>query len=227
MTTSGTATFNLDIAEIAEDAFDRAGIAFRTGYHMKTARRSLNLLTAELSNYGINLWTIDSGTIPLVIGTDTYSLPVDTIDLLDVSFRKNQGISSQFDIPLERIGVGTYANFSNKLQSGTPQQYYVARTLTPTITIYPVFNLTGTYKLVYWRLRRMQDAGAGGANTMDIPSRFLPVIVTGLAYQIASKYAPDRMQATLGEYQRQLQLAMDEDRDRSSFFIKPTSAYSM
>lgn len=216
MTTSGTATFNLDIAEIAEEAFERAGLELRSGYDMKTARRSLNLLAAEWSNLGLNLWTVATGSISLVPGTTTYNLPADTIDVIEHVIRTNNS-GQNTDITMQRISVSDYAAIPTKSTQGRPLQIYVNRQIQPTVTVWPVPDSSTTYTLVYWYLRRIEDTGASAANTADIPVRFLPALVAGLAYYIALKNpdASDRVQMLKGLYEEQFQLAASEDRDRA------------
>ena len=140
MTTSGTATFNMDFTEIAEEAWERAGREMRSGYDLRTARRSMNLLTIEWQNRGINMWTIDEGTVNLVEGTATYALPADTIDLLEHVIRTNSGnVSTQSDLSISRISVSTYASIPNKLTKGRPIQIYIDRgQANPSATVWPV-----------------------------------------------------------------------------------------
>jgi hypothetical protein len=216
MTTSGTATFNLDIAEIAEEAFERAGLELRSGYDMKTARRSLNLMAAEWSNLGLNLWTVATGSISLVPGTTTYNLPADTIDVIEHVIRTNNS-GQNTDITMQRISVSDYAAIPTKSTQGRPLQIYVNRQIQPTVTVWPVPDSSTPYTLVYWYLRRIEDTGASAANTADIPVRFLPALVAGLAYYIALKNpeASDRIQMLKGLYEEQFQLAASEDRDRA------------
>lgn len=216
MTTSGTATFNLDFAEIAEEAFERAGLELRSGYDMKTARRSLNLLAAEWSNMGLNLWTVASGTITLVPGTATYNLPADTIDVLEHVIRTNNG-GQNTDIAIQRISVSDYSAIPTKSNTGRPIQIYVNRQIQPTVTLWPVPDSSQPYTLAYWYVRRIQDTGASAANTPDIPVRFLPALIAGLAYQIALKNpeASDRISMLKAIYEEQFQLAASEDRDRA------------
>ena len=192
MTTSSTATFDLDLNEIVEEAFERAGSELRSGYDLKTARRSLNLLFAEWANRGINLWTIESGTQLLTSGTATYDLPVDTVDLIEHVIRTGSG-TSQIDVSISRISVATYAAIPSKTSTGKPVQIYIDRKSGatessgiqyPSVTLWPVPDDADTYTLVYWRLARMLDAGTG-VNTQDIPYRFLHALVAGLAYYLA------------------------------------------
>ena len=229
MTTTGTATFNLDLNDLVEEAFERAGSELRTGYDLRTARRSLNLLTIEWANRGINLWTIEQGQIPLVTGQVVYPLPIDTIDLLDQVIRTNAGsASNQTDINISRISESTYSTIPNKLTQGRPIQVWINRQSgattptgvnAPTINIWPTPNAPDNqYMFVYWRLRRINDAG-DGSNTQDIPFRFLPAMVAGLAYYLSVKIQgtdPNRVMGLKADYEQQFQLASEEDRDKSS-----------
>jgi hypothetical protein len=235
MTTSGTSSFDLQITDLFEEAYERAGSEMRSGYDFRTARRSFNLLSTEWANRGINLWTVESGSIPLVAGTATYNLPVDTIDLIEHVIRQNPGnASTQTDISISRISVSTYSTIPNKLNTGRPIQVYINRqsgatTPTgvqyPTITVWPV-PPDNTYTFVYWRLRRMQDAG-NGSETADIPARFLPALTAGLAYQIAMKLpeSAPRLPMLQAEYERQWQLASEEDREKAPVRFVPRNTF--
>jgi hypothetical protein len=237
MTTSGTSTFNLDLAELVEEAFERCGKELRTGYDLRTARRSLNLLTIEWANRGINLWTIEQGSIPMVTGQSTYNLPVDTIDLLDTVIRTGTG-QGQTDINISRISESTYSTIPNKLAQGRPIQVWINRqsgadypvtgTNNPKVVVWPTPNSPGNqYTFVYWRLRRIQDAG-GGVSTQDIPFRFLTCMVAGLAFYLASKLpdmAPDRILFLKSEYEQQFQLAADEDREKAPIRFVPRNSF--
>lgn len=235
MTTSGTTTFNLDINNLLEEAFERAGAELRTGYDLKTARRSLDLMTIEWANRGVNLWTIEQGTIPLVQGQITYNLPVDTIDLLDHVIRTQSGVQ-QTDININRISVDTYATIPNKNVQGRPIQVWIDRQsgavepgtgiAYPTINVWPVPDQNNYYTFVYWRLRRIQDAG-NGTNTPDIPFRFLPAMVAGLAFHLSVKL-PDgmtRMPMLKQMYDEAWQLASDEDREKAPLRIAPRQMF--
>jgi hypothetical protein len=226
MTTSGTSVFNLDFAEIAEEAFERAGVELRSGYDMRTARRSLNLLCAEWSNLGLNLWTIDTGSISLVPGTATYSLPADTIDVIEHVIRTNSS-GQNTDINMQRISVSDYAAIPTKSSQGYPLQIYVNRQIQPTLTIWPVPDSSTPYTLVYWYLRRIEDTGASAANTADIPVRFLPALISGLAYHIALKRpeATDRISMLKQMYEEAFQIAASEDRDRAPDRFIPFMGY--
>lgn len=235
MTTSGTTAFNLDINNLLEEAFERAGAELRTGYDLKTARRSLDLMTIEWANRGVNLWTIEQGTIPLVQGQITYNLPVDTIDLLDHVIRTQSGVQ-QTDININRISVDTYATIPNKNVQGRPIQVWIDRQsgavepgtgiAYPTINVWPVPDQNNYYTFVYWRLRRIQDAG-NGINTPDIPFRFLPAMVAGLAFHLSVKL-PDgmtRMPMLKQMYDEAWQLASDEDREKAPLRIAPRQMF--
>lgn len=243
MTTSGSAGFNLDLNDIVEEAFERCGSQLRSGYDLRTARRSLNLLTIEWSNRGINLWTIEEGAIQMATGQATYDLPVDTIDLLDHVVRTNAGTANQIDININRISESTYSTIPNKLATGRPIQVWINRqsgatypgtpsniVAYPQINVWPTPNAPGDqYTFVYWRLRRIQDAG-DGVNTQDIPFRFLNAMVAGLSYYLAAKIPGVDMQravALKADYDQQLQLAMDEDREKASIrFVPRNFSYS-
>lgn len=246
MTTSGTNTFNLDLNNLIEEAFERAGVEIRTGYDFRTARRSLNLLTIEWANRGINLWTIEEGTIALTQGTITYALPVDTIDLIEHVVRTQTG-QEQTDININRISVSTYASIPNKNAQGRPIQVWIDRQSgakypingnepnttnpntgvnPPNINVWPAPDQSNYYTFVYWRMRRMQDAG-NGTNTQDIPFRMLPCLVAGLAYYIAMKI-PDalpRLEMLKMSYEEQWQLASGEDREKAPLRLVPREMF--
>lgn len=304
MATSGIATFNLDLTEIVEEAFERAGSELRTGYDLRTARRSLNLLFADWANRGVNMWTFDQGTINLVPGQNTYPLPTDTVDLLEHVIRTGAGnAATQADLTITRISVSTYATIPNKLQQARPIQVWIQRldgqtsavgttisaTITstattiavtsaaslpatgfilvgsetigygyasgntlyncvrgqnnttaaahtagdgvyvqnlPAITVWPTPDNSQTYQFVYWRLRRIDDVG-GGVNTMDVPFRFLPCMVAGLAYYLALKVpnGSQRLDILKAQYDEAWQLAADEDREKASVRFVPRQAY--
>lgn len=197
----------------------------RSAYDLRTARRSLNLLFADWANRGVNLWTLDSGTIPLVASTATYTLPEDTVDLLDTVVRINNGVvATQNDQPLTRISNSVYTSTPNKLNTGRPLQMVVTRGITaPTVTLYPVPDDVQTYTLVYWRLRRIQDAGPGAAVTHDIPFRMLPALTSGLAYYLAFKIpgAAERIPVLKEVYDEDWMRASNEDREKAAYRIRP------
>jgi hypothetical protein len=304
MTISGTASFNLDLAEIVEEAFERCGSELRTGYDLRTARRSLNLMFADWANRGVNMWTFEQGTINLTPGLATYALPTDTVDLLEHVIRTGAGsASTQADLTITRISVSTYATIPNKLQQARPIQLWFQRldgqrsaigtTLTstitstdttitvastaglattgfvligaetinygsisgnqllyctrgqagttaashtagapvyaqnlPSVTVWPTPDNSQTYQLVYWRMRRIDDAG-GGVNTMDVPFRFLNCMVAGLAYYLALKI-PDgaqRLDVLKAQYDEAWQLASDEDREKAAVRFVPRQMF--
>lgn len=224
MTTSGTATWTPDIAEIIEEAYERAGVEVRTGYQYKSARRSLNLLMQEWANRGINLWTVEQGTLSLTQGTASYSLPTDTVDLVEHVIRQNDGnTSSQTDLQIARISLPTYATIPNKLATGRPVQIYIDRqTTTPLVKVWPTPS-DNSYALVYWRLRRIEDAGATGSNTVDVPFRFVPALIAGLAYNLALKTpeSVDRLPMLKAMYDEAFDLASREDREKAAWRIVP------
>ena len=235
MTTSGTESFNLDLNDIIEEAFERCGVEVRTGYEHRTARRSLNLLTIEWANRGINLWTIEQGSIPMVQGQIVYDLPVDTIDLLDQVIRTQSGVN-QTDINISRISVSTYATIPNKNTQGRPIQVWVNRqsgatepvtgVANPQINVWPTPDQSDFYTFVYWRLRRIQDAGTG-ATTQDIPFRMLNCLVAGLAYYLSLKIpeAANRIEMLKMAYEEQWLLASSEDREKASLRLAPRELF--
>lgn len=236
MTTTGTALFNIDLSEIIEEAFERAGSELRSGYDFKTARRSLNLLLIEWNNKGINLWCVEQGQIVLNTGVATYPLPVDTVDLLDHVIRTGSG-QNQSDITISRISGSTYSTIPNKNALGKPIQVWINRqsgATTPTGVASPTINVWPTpqapdsqYTFVYWRLRRMQDAG-NGVNTQDIPYLFLPALVAGLAYYLSMKLPGmdlQRAQVLKAVYDEQFQLAADENREKAPVRVVPRMAF--
>lgn len=236
MTTSGTDTFNLNLNELVEEAFERCGAELRTGYDLRTARRSLNLLTIEWANRGINLWTIEQGQIAMNQGQITYDLPVDTIDLLDHVIRTQSGQQGQTDINITRISVDTYSTIPNKNAQGRPIQVWINRqsgadypvtgVANPQINVWPAPEQSDYYLFVYWRLRRIQDAG-NGVTTQDIPFRFLPCMVAGLAYHLSKKIpgALERTQMLKMEYEELWQQAADEDREKAALRIAPRQLF--
>ena len=304
MTASGTTAFNLEFTELAEEAWERAGREMRSGYDLRTARRSMNLMTIEWANRGLNMWTIETGTITLTQGLNTYALPLDTIDLLDHVIRTQPNVAStQADLSITRISVSTYATIPNKLTQARPIQVWIQRlsgqvsptsavlsttisstdtsitlstvvgfagsgyirldsediyytyisgntlggvfrgqnnttaashtTLTtvsvpqlPAITVWPTPDGSQTYQFVYYRLRRIEDAG-DGSNTADINFRFLPAITAGLAYYIAMK-VPEfqgRLDMLKSVYEEQYKLAAGEDHEKATLRLAPRIAY--
>ena len=305
--TSGQSGFNLDLTELVEEAFERAGSEMRTGYDLRTARRSLNLLFADWANRGVNMWTFEQGTITLTQGLNTYAIPTDTVDLLDHVIRTNANIlSNQADLTITRISVSTYATIPNKLnqarpiqvwyqrldgqvattastfvsqdltaatitlnsvvglpaigyvdivtaggtetvfynyisgntlsnvfraQNGTTQQTPVASdpirvNNVPRVTVWPTPDGSQTYQFVYWRMRRVQDAG-GGVNVMDVPFRFVPCMAAGLAYYIALKIpgGMERLGVLKQQYDEAWMSAADEDQERASLRLVPRQMF--
>lgn len=228
MATSGETTFNLDLTELVEEAFERCGAELRSGYDLRTARRSLNLLFADWANRGVNLWTVAQSSITLVPGTATYNLPNDTVDLLEHVIRTGAGnASTQADLTITRISVSTYATIPNKLSQARPIQVYVNRQApTPNVTVWPVPDASQTYTFVYWYLRRIQDAGTG-VNTMDVPFRFIPCMVAGLAYYLSMKIpnAIERMEVLKAQYDEAWDLASSEDREKAAVRFVPRQMF--
>ena len=223
MTTSGTTAFNMDLTEIVEEAFERAGGELRTGYDLRTASRSLNLMFSQWANKGLNMFTYEQGSIPLVAGTATYNLPADTVDLLEHVIRTGAGsASTQADLTITRISVSTYATIPNKLTQARPIQVWIERLDTPRITVWPVPDDTQPYTFVYWRLRRIQDAGTG-VNTMDMPFRFYEAMTAGLAYHLALKLpnSMDRLPILKQQYDEAWELASTEDREKAAARFVP------
>jgi hypothetical protein len=235
MTTSGTSAFNLDLNNLVEEAYERCGAELRTGYDLRTARRSFNLLTIEWANRGINLWTIEQGSIALTQGDISYSLPVDTIDLLDSVVRTQTGIN-QTDINITRISASTYLTIPNKNAQGRPIQMWINRQSGatepttgvdyPTVNVWPTPDQDNFYTLIYYRLRRIQDAG-NGVETPDIPFRFLPCLVAGLAYYLSLKIpgALERAGMLKQVYDEQWEFAADEDREKASLRLAPRQMF--
>lgn len=234
--TTDTTAFNLDLNELIEESFERCGHELRSGYDFRTARRSLNLLTIEWASRGINLWTIEQGSITLTPGTITYDLPVDTIDLLEHVIRTGSNTNQQ-DISISRISVSTYSSIPNKNATGRPIQVWVQRRtgandstgtpVPPQIHVWPAPDNSQTYTFVYWRMRRMQDAG-DGLNGQDIPFRFLPCMVAGLAYYLSMKLPgvdPQRRLELKMDYEQQWDLASSEDREKAPVRFVPRQQF--
>lgn len=220
MALSGTKSFELDVAEYIEEAFERCGIEIKTGYDQRTARRSLNLLLADWANRGLNQWTIEEEIIPLVAGVNEYVLSDSTIDVIEavVRFANGVGTQNQADLTIDRISREYYLNIPNKLTQGRPVQYFVDRQITPKIKLWQTPDQV--YYLVINKLVRMDDASAG-VNTLEIPFRFYPCLAAGLAYYISMKKAPERTQMLKAMYDEEFIRAAAEDRDRASLNLTP------
>jgi len=217
MATSGTAVWSPDVATLIEEAYELAGVEGRTGYQLRSAIRSLNLISLEWANKGLNLWTVEQVGIAVPKGLNYFSLGQDTVDIIDLVIRVDDR-----DYRPERVGIGTWAGINNKSQtSQRPNMFYVDRQATPVLWVWPIPIETIT--IVYWRMRRIQDAGTVD-NTPDVPNRFLPALVAALGYQLALK-RPDisqvRLQVLKAEKEEKWNDAADEDRGRESFFIRP------
>lgn len=219
-----------DLPELFEEAFERAGLEMRSGYDLKTARRSLNIMTLEWANRGLNLFTIESGTQLLTAGTKTYTMPSGTIDLIEHQLRTGSG-TSQTDTYLERVSVSNYAQLTNKETQGRPTQVYIQRLPTSTtVTLWPVPDNTMAYTLLYYRLKFIDGLTSGiGGDVTTVPPRFVPALVAGLAYYIACKKPQSQNLVPMlkQEYEDQFALAAEEDRDRASVMFVPFSSFVM
>jgi hypothetical protein len=223
MATSGSKDFELDVADYVEEAFERCGLELRTGYDLKSAQRSLNLLLAEWANRGLNQWTIREKTIAMVKDSASYTIdstnPTATIDVLDVFIRETlQGTTT--DVPLSRMSRAEYSHVATKSTTGKPNQYFIDKQLSPTITVWPVPDKNSTYTVYLNVLSRMDDADVG-ANTLDVPFRFYPCLAAGLAYYIALKRAPEKVPLLKQLYEEEFLRALSQDEPRSSFRIAP------
>jgi hypothetical protein len=219
MTTSGTRVFNIDVAEAIEEAYERIGTELRSGYDARTARRSLNLMFAEWANRGLNLWTVTETVLPLVQGTSEYTLNEDVIDVLDMALRRDGT-----DYELNRISRSDYLDFPNKTSQGRPSQFYFNRQVAPVITLWQTPE-NSTDQLVYYYVRRIEDVNTL-ANTTGIPFRFYPCMVAGLAYYLAIKRAPERVQMMKAIYEEEFQRAAFEDVDKVPLVLRPSARYT-
>jgi hypothetical protein len=221
MATSGSTNFELDVADYIEEAFERCGMESRTGYDLKTAKRSLNLVLADWANRGLNRWTIAQTTTSISSGTASYSLGADTIDVLGVIIRTGSG-TTQSDQVLTRLSRDAYLTIPNKNTQAKPSQFYIDRQITPEIKLWPTPD--DSYSIVYDRLTRMDDADTF-INTMEVPFRFYPCLSAGLAYYLALKKAPERVALLKAVYEEEFKRAADEDRDRASLKLTPSRDY--
>ncbi len=228
MATSGTASWSPSIFDMLEEVYERLQLEFRTGYDITSARRSFNIIASEWANFNINMFSLELATpLTLVSGTATYNLPADTVDILDGSLRQNAGnTATQSDITISRISMTTYQQLPNKLAPGQPVQYMVTRGVAqPTITFWPVPNQSG-FTFPYERMRRIQDAGDSAALTADIPFRFIPAMISALAFHIGSKRSPQMAMALKQRYDEDLERAQSEDRERASLMLTPFVGYN-
>ncbi len=218
MATSGSSDFEPDVAEYVEEAFERCGLEYRTGYDGVTARRSLNLLFADWANRGLNQWTVTNSTTTLSQGDEFLDLSATTIDVLDVVIRRTEG-SNTTDIAMEQIGRSEYWGLPDKSTQARPTQFFLDKQITPRLYIWPASE-NSTDQLIINRLVRIEDADAG-VNTVDVPFRFYPCLAAGLAYYIALKKAPDRVQMLKGLYDEEFARAADQDQSRASLMVAP------
>jgi len=218
MTTSGTRDFNLDVGEIIEEAYERCGLEVRTGYDARTARRSLNLMFADWANRGINMWTVEQGTITLTQGQAAETLLPDVVDVLEIVLRRDNT-----DYEVQRISRGDYVTLPNKTTQGRPSQFWFNRQINPVINLWAVPE-NSTDQIIYYYVQRIEDAD-NLVNTTDMPFRFYPCMVAGLAYYLAMKRAPERLQLLKSVYEEEFQRAADEDEDRVPLKLQPSIRY--
>ena len=218
MTTSGSTDFELDVSDYVEEAFERCGLEVRTGYDLQTARRSLNLLFADWANRGLNQWTIAQRTQTVTSSTSTYDLGTDVIDVLSMVVRRDNN-----DLSMERISRDTYLSIPSKTTTGRPTQFFIDRQITPQIKVWPSPE-NSTDILIFDCLTRIQDADAY-TDSLEVPFRFYPCLAAGLAYYLAIKKAPDRIQLLKAIYDEEFDRAQAEDRDRASFNVAPSLRY--
>ena len=218
MTLSGSTNFELDVSDYVEEAFERCGLQVRTGYDLKTARRSLNLMLAEWANRGLNQWTIAQNTQAVTSGTGNYTLGANIIDILSVVVRR-----SGTDFALTRMSRDDYLTIPTKTTTGRPNQFFLDRQITPVLKLWPVPD-NSTDTIIYDALTRMDDADEY-TNTLDVPFRLYPCLAAGLAYYISIKRAPNRAQLLKAMYEEEFERAMAEDRDRASFNVVPQFQY--
>ena len=223
MAVSGSKNFELDVADYVEEAFERCGLELRTGYDLKSATRSLNLMLAEWANRGLNQWTVNQKTISMVLNTTEYTIdstnPTATIDVLDVFVRETIG-GVATDVPLSRMSRAEYSHLATKSTTGKPNQFFINKKLSPSITVWPAPDKNSTYTLHVNTLSRMDDADVG-ANTMEVPFRFFPCLAAGLAYYLALKRAPEKVQMLKSLYEEEFNRALSQDEERASFRVAP------
>ena len=227
MATSGTTGFDLNIDDIIQEAYERCAIVTSSGYDLKSARRSLNLLFAEWGNRGIHLWKVEQDENALVAGQATYTVSSDVNDVLEAfisSTAAASNTSNTQDISLSKIDRSAYAAIPNKFETGTPSQYYVDRQTTPVINLYQTPDLNTYTVLKYFVIKRIEDAGAY-TDQADVAYRFLPCMCAGLAYYLSMKKNPQLVQQNKMIYEDELKRALEEDGQRASTFITPQSFY--
>ena len=218
MATSGSRDFNLDVGEIIEEAYERCGLEVRTGSDARTARRSLNLMFADWANRGINMWTVEQGTITLTQGQAAETLLPDVVDVLEIVLRRDNT-----DYEVQRISRGDYVTLPNKTTQGRPSQFWFNRQINPVINLWAVPE-NSTDQIIYYYVQRIEDAD-NLVNTTDMPFRFYPCMVAGLAYYLAMKRAPERLQLLKSVYEEEFQRAADEDEDRVPLKLQPSIRY--
>ena len=225
MATSGSYSFNLDIGDIIEESYERAGVELRSGYDYRTARRSLDLLMLEWQNRGLNLWTVQFASITLTPGTGRYVLPSKELDIIEAFIRTDSGnTSSQSDLMMQRISVSQYSHLTNKLTEARPLQFWIEKEPSQiAINLWPVPDTAETYTLCYYYMERVQDSGKPSSNNMDVPSRWLPCLVAGLAYQISVKRPEVSERAPLLKqvYDEQWEYCSDADREKAALYVVP------
>ena len=222
MATSGTKTFSLNIADTIEEAYELAGLELRTGYDAKAARRSLNIMFADWSNRGVNLWTIEEVTQNLTKGTSSYNLNAFDVDIVSAVIRRTVS-GQQTDIDIDRIGRSEYLNIPNKETQGRPSQFFVDRQITPVVKLWPTPE-NSTDQFISYRIQRIDDVTASNEDP-EVPSRFIPCMVSGLAYYIALKKNPERIGILKQQYEQDFKLAADEDRNRASLMLTPARRF--
>jgi hypothetical protein len=226
MTTSGTTSFNLSIDEIVEEAYERIGIRSNSGYDIKSARRSLNILFSEWSNRGVHLWKVELNEIAMVAGQAAYTVPSNVSDVLEAYISSSSGTpgTTTNDLTLNKIDRSAYAALPNKGTTGQPSQYYVDRQVTPEIYLYQTPDLSTYTYLKYYSINRIEDAGAY-TNNADVVYRFIPGMCAGLAYYLSQKRSPERVDMLKMAYEDEMKRALDEDGSRTSLYIAPQSYF--
>ena len=225
MATSGTYAFTLDLSDILEEAYERAGRELRSGYDYRTARRSLDLMFLEWQNRGLHLWTVQEDSQTLTAGTGRYALSSDQLDIVEAFLRTDDGdTSKQTDLTMSRISISQYSHLTNKLTQGRPVQFWVEKDPGAiALNVWPVPDSAVTYKVGYYYIQRVEDTGSPASNNVDIPSRFMPCMAAGLAYHISMKRpeSAERVPLLKQAYEEQWNLAADADRDKTSFYVSP------